>query len=77
MININRAYKAMHRIDPNGDIRWYITTDGCEIKIQGQLYYKETAIQSSVEFYENYNDYDKFFKKVYDTMIKLKETLGE
>jgi len=74
-VNINRMNKAMHRVDPDGDYRWYINTDNVDVTLEVQWSHGGVAIQICGEIYGHKSRYDEFFQKLKDKMDKLKEVL--
>lgn len=73
-VNINRMYKAMHRVDPNGEYRWYVNSN-VDITIEAQWSHNGVAIQVRDEIYGHKSNYDEFFQKIKNKMDKLKEAL--
>lgn len=77
-VNINRMYKAMHRVDPEGKYRWYVRSETCgDVTLEAMSCVDGVASQATCVIYGHSSRYDQYFQKLYDKLEKITKVLDQ
>lgn len=75
MVNINRLYKAMNDVDPEGKYRWYVKADIDEVMIEALGNQDGVAYQATAMIFAHANRYDERFISVMEKMEAITKAL--
>lgn len=78
MVNINRMYKAILKVDPDCQYLWYVNPgDGLEVEIEAKGYCKDANFQAYGEILATSMNYELYFQRVKNKMDKIREALND
>lgn len=73
-VNINRMYKAMNKVDPQGKFRWYVTGD-CGVQLEAHGFIEGVSFQASGEIHGDSSNYSKYFQPIFAKMELISKSL--